>query len=51
MTENSPVQNLQKTARIWSSARERDIAVKIYYDMQVQDNCTIYHLGQVEEIE
>lgn len=51
MAESSPVQNLQKIARIWSSARERELAVKIYYDMQVRDNCIVYRLGQVEELD
>lgn len=51
MSEHSPVQSLQRLARIWSSKREREIAVQIYYDRQVQDGCTIYRIGQVEERE
>ncbi|MDQ6664831.1 MAG: hypothetical protein M3Z23_10595 [Acidobacteriota bacterium] len=51
MTANSPVENLSKIARIWSSAREREIAVKIYYDLQIEGACKIYSLNQVEEID
>ncbi len=49
MTANGPVENLSKITRIWSSAREREIAVKIYYDLQVQGACKIYSLNQIEE--
>jgi len=51
MTANNPVEKLSKIARIWSSAREREIAVKIYYELEVQGACKIYSLNQVEEIE
>ncbi len=51
MTANSPVESISKIARIWSSAREREIAVKIYYDLQVDGACKIYSLNQVEEID
>ena len=51
MSENSPVQGLQKLARIWSSRLEREIAVQIYYDRQVENGCTIYRIGQVEELD
>jgi len=41
---------LQKMAVIWSHRRERDICVRIYYDLWQQDGCKIYTLNHVEEL-
>ena len=51
MNEQNPIQTLQKTSNIWSSKRECQIAVRIHYQIRVEDGCKIYKLGQVEEIE
>jgi hypothetical protein len=47
-TNSEPI--LQKTCVIWSSRRERDISLRIYYDMRELDGCKIYALGRVEEV-
>ena len=51
MTEQNPIQNLQKLSQVWSSKRECQIAVRIHYQVRIEEGCTIYKLGQVEEIE
>ena len=47
-TDSAPI--LQKTAVIWSQRRERDISVRIYYDVRELDGCKIYTLNHVEEV-
>ncbi len=51
MTLANPVQQLQKTSRMWVQRREREIAVRIYYDIRQEGDCKIYSLSQVEELE
>ena len=51
MTERSPVQQLQKLARIWSERREKQIAVRIHYDLREENGCKIYSLSRIEELE
>lgn len=51
MTENSPVQRLQKLSRMWTQRREKEIAVRIYYDVRQEGKCKIYCLQQVDELE
>lgn len=40
----------EKLCRIWSERRERDIAVRIYYEVQEAGGCRIYNLLRVEEL-
>ena len=47
-TNSEPI--LQKTCVIWSSRRERDISLRIYYDMRELDGCRIYTLSQIDEL-
>jgi hypothetical protein len=49
MTYQTPVQNFEKNAKIWLSRRECMIAVKISYQMQVQDGCKIYQIDRVDQ--
>ena len=51
MTETNATSLLQKTCVVWSSRRERNIALRIYYDLREQDGCKIYSIGRVEEVE
>ena len=50
MTETELVPTLNKSTVIWSERQERDIAVRIYYDVREQDGCKIYTLRQVEQL-
>ena len=50
MNETNSEAILQKTCVIWSSRRERDISLRIYYDVQELDGCRIYALSRVEEL-
>ena len=47
-TNSEPI--LQKTCVIWSSRRERDISLRIFYDVRELDGCRIYALTRVEEL-
>jgi hypothetical protein len=42
---------LEKTCVVWSSRRERDIAMRVSYDIREQDGCKIYTLGEVQVLE
>jgi hypothetical protein len=47
MTETNATSLLQKTCVVWSSRQERNIALRVYYQLQEQDGCKIYHIGQI----
>jgi hypothetical protein len=51
MTTTNAVQTIQKMSRVWSSKRECEIAVRIQYQVHIEDGCKIYQLGRVEELE
>ena len=46
-TNSSPV--LQRTCVALARRRERDIALKVHYDVKVQDGCTIYSIHHIVE--
>jgi len=50
MNETNAGPILQKTCVFWSSRRERDISLRVYYDIQDLDGCRIYGIAQVEEL-
>jgi hypothetical protein len=50
MTESQATSFLQKTCVFWSSRKQRNVFLRIYYDMREQDGCQIFRIGQVEEI-
>jgi len=50
MNETTSETNLQKTCVIWSSRRERNISLRIYYDKCELDGCKIYALSRVDEL-
>ena len=50
MIERDSAPMLHKSAVIWSQRRERDIAVRIYYDAYERNGCKVYILRQVEEL-
>jgi hypothetical protein len=50
MFETDSAPNLQKTAVIWSHRKERNISVRIYYDVREQDGCKVYTVNHVEEL-
>ncbi len=43
-------ETLQKTCVIWSSRRERNISLRIYYDTRELDGCKMYALSRVDEL-
>ncbi len=51
MTDQTPAIVVQKRAKIWSSRKECQVSVRIVYRMHEEENCTIYYLEQVEELE
>lgn len=51
MTQTNPVQQLQKLSHVWTRRREKQIAVRIYYDLRQENGCKIYCLNQIEELE
>jgi hypothetical protein len=51
MKEANTTTLLEKSCVIWSRRRERNIAVRVYYDLQEQDGCKIYTLHQLAEQE
>jgi hypothetical protein len=51
MTEINATIFLQKSCLAWSSRRERNIALRVYYDLREQDGCRIYTIGRIEEVE
>ncbi len=50
MNETNSTPILQKTCVFWSSRRERDISLRVYYDVQDENGCKIYGITQVEEM-
>jgi hypothetical protein len=41
---------MQKTCLFWSSRQARNIALRVYYDVQEQDGCKIFTIGCVETV-
>jgi len=50
MTETNAISLFQKTCVVWSSRRERNIALQVAYDLREEDGCKIYSIGRIEEI-
>jgi hypothetical protein len=51
MTESNSTLLSQKSCLVWSHRRERDIALRVYYEVQEQDGCKIYIVNRVQELE
>jgi hypothetical protein len=51
MTESNSPLPLEKTCVVWSRRRERDIALRVFYDVRELDGCRIYTLNQVQEMD
>ncbi len=49
MTDGNGTTLLEKSCMVWSRLRERNIAVRVYYDVQEQDGCKIYTLHRQAE--
>ena len=49
MTNSSVPQTIQKLSTIWSSRREKEIAVKIEYQKWEEGGCQMFCLSRVEE--
>lgn len=45
----SPV--LQKACLCWARRRERDISLRVYYDLREQDGCKVFTVEYVEELD
>ena len=46
-TDATPL--LEKSCVIWSQRRERNIALRVYYELLEQDGCKIYLLRNIQE--
>jgi hypothetical protein len=49
MTERNTTPVLEKSCVVWSRRQERDIALRVYYDVYEQDGCRIYTLQRQVE--
>ena len=47
-TNSAPI--LQKTCVFWSNRQERDISLRVYYDLREQDGCKLFTIDHVEEL-
>jgi hypothetical protein len=50
MNDISSAPILQKTCVLWSHRRERDISLRVYYDLREQDGCKVFTIDHVEEL-
>jgi hypothetical protein len=50
MMESNP-EMLEKTCVVWSSRLERNIAMRVTYDIRQQDGCKIFSLSQIQILE
>ncbi|MFN3325074.1 MAG: hypothetical protein ACK5AZ_16385 [Bryobacteraceae bacterium] len=46
----SPVQKLEKLTRIWSEKKEKQIAVRVQYEVRDEGECKILMLNRIEEL-
>lgn len=51
MTESELTPLVKKNCVVWSSRQARNLALRVYYDVQEQDGCKIYNLRAYEEWE
>lgn len=49
MTEIDSTTLLEKSCTVWSSRREREIALRVYYYVLEQDGCKIFALQRIQE--
>ena len=50
MTESNR-RTLEKLCVVWSSRLERNIALRVSYDMHRQDGCKVFNLNQIQILE
>jgi hypothetical protein len=46
MTETNTTPLLEKRCVVWSTRRQREITLRVYFDVEEQDGCKIYTLQQ-----
>ena len=51
MNETSSAPTRQKTCVLWSSRQERNISLRVYYDLREQDGCKVFTIDHTEELE
>ncbi len=51
MQEPNPIQSMEKISRIYSERREKEIAVRICYDVTVDNGCKLVQLTNIEVLE
>jgi hypothetical protein len=51
MQEPNPIQSMEKISRIYSERREREIAVRICYDVTADNGCKLVQLNNIEVLE
>lgn len=44
-------QRSTNVTRSWTHRREREIALRVYYDVRNEEGCTLYSLNGFEELE
>jgi len=42
---------LQKMCVVWSYRRERNLALRVYYELEEKDSCEVYTLKPVRELD
>ncbi len=51
MQEPNPIQSMEKISRIYSERREKEIAVRISYDVTTDNGCKLVQLTNIEVVE
>ena len=51
MPEISQVQRIQKDVKVWSSRKESQVALRVYFDMTDADGCTLYTIRQIDQMD
>lgn len=48
LSESNPVQSFEKISRVYSERREKEIAVRICWDVVVDNGCKLVNIRAVE---
>jgi hypothetical protein len=51
MIDSNTLQPVEKTCVIWSARQQKELALRVSYDLREQDGCRIYSLRSVEPSE
>jgi hypothetical protein len=51
MMESNSLQPVEKTCVIWSARQQKELALRVFYELREQDGCKIYTLRSIEPSE